>query len=591
MNAQAPSPHADPAAPPADPGATRAVRVRRLLSGLLWPALIVVALAVTAGGLIQYSAAFHDGVFKANAQRLVGAQIRHARQQQGQRVSDYAWWDEAYVKLHDEQARDTTWAEKNLGEYLFASFGVAGSMVVDGTGAVRWIRSRDGALEAGAAVNENAALMTLVRQARAVPTPDPKFVDGIVFLNGTGYAVAASRLSPFEQPPESPDTGTSSVLIILRPLSDIVADLGNMFEGSFSDMRIVDGPHDGGVPLVSVDGTPAGTVVWNAELPSERLWDLVGLPFAGAMLALWCVIAVLWTKALRANHELSLRNAALDAHNREIRALLVDLEAEKTRAQAGERAKAQFLAMMSHEIRTPLNGVMGMAQVLMLSRLNEEQQRQAQTILSSGQALLDILNDILDMSKFDAGRMHLTVRDLTLAELLAESTRPFEETARSRNIALSVTVGDGVPAHLKGDAMRLRQVLMNLLSNAMKFSKGGHVTLDVARLRFPDQSGDWYRFSVADQGMGMTEEVRGRLFQDFVQGDGGITRRFGGTGLGLAICKRLVTLMDGEISVESEPGRGSRFWFDVPLERGAPPATADDADDAADWAGPTSLSA
>ncbi|HYH22344.1 MAG TPA: ATP-binding protein [Azospirillum sp.] len=572
MNPQAAPSHADPPASPAGGGADR---LHRLLSGLLWPALIVLGLAVTAGGLIQYSAAFNDGVFKANAQRLVGAQMRHTRQQLGQRVSDYAWWDEAYAKLHDEQVRDTTWAEKNLGEYMFTSFAVGASLVVDGTDTVRWARSRDGALDGDFRVQDNAGLMTLIRQARAVPTPDPKYVNGIVLLNGAAYTVAASRLSPFENPPETPDTTTSSVLVLLRPLTDIVTDLGTMFEGSFSDMRIEDGPVDGGVALKAVDGAPAGTIAWNADLPSRQVWDVVGLPFAGAMLALWIVIAVLWTKTQRANHELSLRNAALDAHNREIRALMVDLEAEKTRAQAGERAKAQFLAMMSHEIRTPLNGVMGMAQVLLLSRLDDDQRRQAQTILASGQSLLDILNDILDLSKFDAGHMHLDVRDLSVADLLEESTCPFEETARTKGIALSISVDDGVPTRLKGDAMRLRQVLVNLLSNAMKFSKGGRVTLSLTRLRFPDQSGDWYRFSVEDQGIGMTEEVRAKLFQDFVQGDGGITRRFGGTGLGLAICKRLVTLMDGEIGVESEPGRGSRFWFDVPLAPGVPSNVAD----------------
>jgi len=573
MNPQAPPPDADADVRP--PDGRSASRLRRLLSGLLWPALIVLGLAVTAGGLIQYSAAFNDGVFKANAQRLVGAQVRHARQQLGQRVSDYAWWDEAYAKLHDEQVQDVTWAEKNLGDYLFTSFNIGASLVVDGADAVRWVRSRDGALDAGFRVAENAGLMTLIRQARAVPTPDPKYVDGIVFLNGAPYAVAASRLSPFESPQDPPDTQTSSVLLLLRPLADIVADLGSMFDGSFSEMRVEEGAAGGGVALTTVEGVPAGTVVWDAELPSRQLWAVVGLPFAGAMLALWAVLAILWTKTLRANHELALRNAALDAHNREIRALMVDLEAEKTRAQAGERAKAQFLAMMSHEIRTPLNGVMGMAQVLLLSPLNDEQHRQAQTILASGQSLLDILNDILDISKFDAGHMHLDVQDLPVAELLEESTCPFEETARGKGITLSVTVGDDVPPHVRGDAMRLRQVLVNLLSNAMKFSKGGCVALSLTRLRFPGQDGDWYRFSVADQGIGMTEEVRAKLFQDFVQGDGGITRRFGGTGLGLAICKRLVTLMDGEIGVESEPGRGSRFWFDVPLPPAAPPDAAD----------------
>ncbi len=244
------------------------------------------------------------------------------------------------------------------------------------------------------------------------------------------------------------------------------------------------------------------------------------------------------------------------------------LRRAKEEAEQAARAKSEFLAVMSHEVRTPLNGILGMAQVLLDSGLTAGQRDYAETIRQSGRSLLAMLNDILDLSKLEAGRLDLDDEPFQPALVVRDVIALLAGRANEKGLALKAAVADDVPARLGGDGERVRQVLLNLVSNAVKFTETGSVSVQVERVRATAggrADREVLRFIVTDTGIGVAEHAARTLFQPFTQADSTISRRFGGTGLGLAICRKLVDLMDGRIDVESAEGQGARFWFEVPL--------------------------
>ena len=294
-----------------------------------------------------------------------------------------------------------------------------------------------------------------------------------------------------------------------------------------------------------------------------RAWDngVMAMPLGLAPELIYLFISMLLLMGMSHVHSVFNERKKAEAEARR-----AEHEAERARdaARFANESKSIFLANTSHEIRTPMCGVIGMTDVLLTTELTSDQRKYVMTIKQGGKALLDILNDILDLSRVEAGKLNFESIDFDLTELLRETLALVAEQARGKGIALTHAVTEEVPTNLVGDPGRIRQVLLNLVTNAIKFSEKGKVSLEIS-LRSRDARAVCLKVAVKDTGMGIPAEARSRLFTAFEQADNSINRKFGGSGLGLAISKRLVENMNGEIGVESEIGKGSIFWFTLPL--------------------------
>ena len=323
------------------------------------------------------------------------------------------------------------------------------------------------------------------------------------------------------------------------------------------DIRIRHG--DGSWRLFSMTGTnlllhPAvGGVVINArDITEQRRADEAARMYA---------------------HELETASSELAQRNRQLASTISELQRARELAEAATRAKSEFLAKISHDIRTPMNGVIGVADLLLDTPLTQTQHDLVETISSSGEVLLSLVNDLLDLSKIEAGKLELERVEYNLEQLVQEVVELFAAWAEERGVLLLSSIGPNVPMLVVGDPHRLRQILTNLVSNAIKFTDDGEVVVRVSARLHQEGRLDAV-FEVRDTGAGMDAQSTARVFEPFVQGDQSTTRRYGGTGLGLSIAKNLVEVMGGAISLTSEPGVGSTFKFHIQVELAEGNATA-----------------
>jgi len=536
---------------------------RRAVRGLLVLGAIVVAIVALGGvALLAFGAVSVDRLQASEERAMVRRAIDLELATITSDLTSATVWDQSYARL--VPGVDVTWADAEIGSYYAYNRGHDRVVALDARERpfYAWVGAgRADAHALDALVRDSAPLLRRVRAAEAARSKAPRGYEtltdtasGVVRSEGVHYLVALSTVVP--ENPEAVRRPGPAVIVLCAERVDA------RLLGALRDQLRIVGPalfatepsRPGAVALRDADGARIGWIGWDVK---QRGLDGVrqALPLLLPGFALLAFAALALSLRIRR----VLRD--LDAYEAGHTAALAQCLEARDRAEAANLAKSQFLANMSHEIRTPLNGVLGMAQVMERSDLGAPHREHLKIIRHSGETLLAILNDVLDLSKIEAGHLELDDHVFDLARTVAAACKPFVLLADQKDVAFAIDITPDALGGWRGDSVRLRQILSNLASNAVKFTHEGAISLRVAT------SDGALTFVLTDTGIGIARDRIADLFEKFVQADSSTTRRFGGTGLGLAISRELVERMGGTLRMDSAPGKGSTFVFRLPLVR------------------------